>query len=330
MPQRRQPPCPESLDGRALVPIVHQSWPNQTLPDVLRELSARWSEVLPSGWQHRLWTDDDNRQLWLSQAPDLLELYDSYRHGVQRADATRILYMAVHGGVYADLDVVPCIDVARKLSMAMHGQELMLVRDPWRGSLARKRQQHVSNFFMASVRGHAFWRYALRMLPSRRNDPRGVMYSTGPYFLDATLKRFLREYRRCDALHRGMRVLTHDEWQVLHVASHHWTGTWHEYKEAKLGSRARIVTREGSSAAPNLIIMEDLQLQQWLGVNRSASCAESSLDAVIGPRLRRREKMHGLRFLSLRRIRGQSGRAWAHRGATSRTSIVQSNTSTST
>jgi mannosyltransferase OCH1-like enzyme len=178
-------------------------------------------------WRRRLYTDADNRALWLKHYPEGLPTYDAYTKGVERADATRLLYLHVFGGLYADLDVVPCASAERTLQSALAGVDLLLVRDPWRGSLARKRTQHVSNFFMASRAAHPFWGYALRGLAARQHDRRGAMYTTGPYFISTMWKRFAREYRRCSALMARAAVLTHDEWQAAQIGAHHWLSSWH-------------------------------------------------------------------------------------------------------
>ena len=100
-------PCALSDCGACggIAHVVHQSWMTAQLPGALEPLSARWQRAGPSGWEHRLWTDEANRALWAAHFPDLLSLYDGYSTAVQRADVTRLLYMHVHGGVYADLDV---------------------------------------------------------------------------------------------------------------------------------------------------------------------------------------------------------------------------------
>lgn len=261
----------EAFRSARLPPVLHQSWVDEQPPKVLAAVRARWSEVLPS-WTHRLWTDRDNRLAWAAHHPELLALYDGYPHGVQRADAARLLYMQLHGGVYADLDVAPCELTERALGRPA----LMLVRDPWRGSLRRKRMQHVSNFFFASPKGHPFWAYAIAGLPAHRNHPRGIMMQTGPYFVDSMWKRFVREARTCDAASRApadsagaegggalldwlqASVLTHDEWQQRRVGTHHWASTWHYHA-----------------------VIKDDGLVDWLGVNESASCPESSLATIV-------------------------------------------------
>ncbi|EOD09367.1 hypothetical protein EMIHUDRAFT_197740 [Emiliania huxleyi CCMP1516] len=238
--------------------VLHQAWlaptgaPRQPA-GVLRVQAHRWPHSLRH-WQWALWTSEASRELWSTHAPELLNVYLSYNKSVERADATRLLIMSVYGGVYADLDVVPCDDFERSLSDAMGGAgrcstneqcsvPLLLVRDPWRGKPARQAVQHVSNFFFASVPDHPFWGFALRLLAERRSHPWGTMYKTGPYFVDHAWKSFRRLNGGCPAqlLEKSAAVLTHNDWQ-----------------EQRFGG-----------------------LLDWLGVDRAKDCAEGSLQAVF-------------------------------------------------
>ena len=168
---------------RASIPrIIHQAWivpdPRDAQPPgVLRVQAHRWSTLLPS-WSRKLWNASAARDLWRAFAPELLPVYDGYRAWVERADATRLLIMHVHGGIWADLDVVPCAGL--EASLGHPPPPLLLVRDPWRGTKERKNSQHISNFFMASVPGHPFWVFALSLLPSRQYHKLGTMFRTGP------------------------------------------------------------------------------------------------------------------------------------------------------
>ena len=183
--RRAEAPCTmrgelERLRGQTIPPILHQSWHSSTLPRPHHCLVAKWRDALPPHWQHRLWNATDNRQLWAAHFPSMLPIYDSYKHIVQRADASRLLYMHVHGGVYADLDSAPCSGVAAALAAAPSGEplQLLLVRDPRRGGHEEVSQSIVSNFFFASVRGHPFWRYAIQRLETASKDQR---VSTTPH-----------------------------------------------------------------------------------------------------------------------------------------------------
>ena len=93
--------------------ILHQAWlqsdllKDEEMPGVLRAQVHRWRAVLPQ-WEHRLWTTFGSRSLWKTEWPELTPLFDNYTSSIEQADASRLLYLYVHGGVYADLDVAPC------------------------------------------------------------------------------------------------------------------------------------------------------------------------------------------------------------------------------
>ena len=247
-----------SVEGARIPAIIHQSWAQANgIPPILGGQAPRWRARLPH-WEYRLWTDEMNRALWQQHYPELLGMYDNYTHAVERADASRLLYMYLFGGIYADLDVAPCNDIEGALG-SPH-PPLVLVRDPYRGTPQRKRKQHISNFFFASVKGHPFWRYAISLLASRQRHPRGVMYSTGPYFIDVAFRFFSREHRSCSP-EQAIRadVMTYDEWQQSrHFGAHHWSSTWHY----------------------NLVVQDD-GLLDWLGIDESKNCGESQLEQIF-------------------------------------------------
>ena len=134
------------------------------------------------GWLHRLWHTADTRHLWLAHCPSLLDVYDAYNATVQRADASRLLYMHVFGGVYADLDVAPCDALGRSFdSVNRSTPQLLLLKEP---------RNQVTNFFVASAAGHPFWHFALNRLraSSWLHNP---VVSTGPQWLHKTWMAFV-------------------------------------------------------------------------------------------------------------------------------------------
>ena len=132
MSQRAFNPC-TPLPRGGLPPLLHQAWispapPTRREADRSLTLSAssesagasregvplqflpmvaRWNALLP-GWTTKQWNAESSRQLWLEHRPELIDLYDGYGNAVQRADASRYLYLLKYGGIYADLDVAPC------------------------------------------------------------------------------------------------------------------------------------------------------------------------------------------------------------------------------
>ena len=255
----QSPECRLPSSASGIPRVVHQSWPSARLPQMLQPLSMRW-RALPR-YEVRLWTDEQNAELWAHHLPELLDVFAGYNAtpgeqgvtrpaGIRRADASRLLYMFIFGGIYSDMDVVPCgEDVSELLS-----EQLVLVREPAsRKSAAAKR--YLSNFFMASVPKHPFWRHALDLLRARAHHA-NVMSVAGPYFLNAAWISFSQ---RCTGLSGAARVLTYSELQSK-VAVHFWAGTWHA---RKLSDRLA----NGSAT-----VVFDKGMQAWLGVNHSHNC----------------------------------------------------------
>ena len=83
--------------------IVHQTWKSNNVPEKCKEWVKSWKEKNP-GWDYRLWTDEDNRNLIKEYFPRFLRIYDSFHKPIYRADIARYCIIYIHGGVYADLD----------------------------------------------------------------------------------------------------------------------------------------------------------------------------------------------------------------------------------
>lgn len=101
--------------------IIHQSWKTSDLSSIADIASWRlwqpqdaWRSFHHTEdvgnkheWLYVLWSDEDNRELVKQLYPQYLEGYDTWPHGISRADFVRNLYMHAFGGIYADLDYMP-------------------------------------------------------------------------------------------------------------------------------------------------------------------------------------------------------------------------------
>jgi FkbM family methyltransferase len=171
----------------ALPTIIHQTWKSRTLPAGAQRLVQSWGELHPN-WEYRLWTDDDNRALIARRYPELLATYDGYRHGVQRADASRIAILHHCGGVYADLDV----ECLAPLDGLFSPQDLSLLAEPAEHGPLYAKTFIVSNAVMAAPAGHPVLRRILDALVEAADpaaDPPDVLGTTGPLFLSRLLER---------------------------------------------------------------------------------------------------------------------------------------------
>ena len=84
--------------------LVWGLWDDGPLPDMWARNVARWTELNPT-WTTRLWRRADCEKL-ASTKWDWKDTYFSSRP-IQRADLVRLMIVWKHGGLYADLDVVP-------------------------------------------------------------------------------------------------------------------------------------------------------------------------------------------------------------------------------
>ena len=148
--------------------IIHQTWKNTELPKVSpsypgldllfpRQKFKDWSDSFKTNhptWEHKLWTDEDNRAFIAREFPWFLKMYDGFQLNILRIDSVRYLYMYKYGGIYADLDVEsvkPSDDTLKGLD----GAVLTMLGDnlSWEHS--------TPNSWMASVKGHPFWMHCL-------------------------------------------------------------------------------------------------------------------------------------------------------------------------
>ena len=94
---------PLSADRTRVPKLLHQSWKNATLPAKF-EAWSKSCRTVNSDWEYVLWTDDDNAFMVEKYAPWFLDSFNALPEPIERADASRNLYMHIFGGVYADLD----------------------------------------------------------------------------------------------------------------------------------------------------------------------------------------------------------------------------------
>ena len=83
-----------------------------------------------------LWTDDLSRQFVETHYPAFLQMYDSYKYPIQRADSIRYFILNHFGGIYMDLD----IGCRRRLDPLLQGdwEVILPITKPVSPSVYRK------------------------------------------------------------------------------------------------------------------------------------------------------------------------------------------------
>ncbi|GAA5120641.1 hypothetical protein JIN84_05840 [Luteolibacter yonseiensis] len=214
--------------------IIHQSWKDSNVPAEVypHAWQDSWRRHHP-GWEHVLWTDEDNRDLVRTRYPEFLRFYDGMDVGIKRADFARFLYMHSHGGVYADLDFI-CL---RELTPLLHGARLVV------GRLTEDNTHYrIPNAFMASEPGVDFWLKVARDAMAAPEWEQGVERLSGPFRLQWALEKYRPE---------GLRILDpHLVYPIDWIHLTHWhDGVLFREDEARMAREFRVMPLERIEAA---------------------------------------------------------------------------------
>jgi hypothetical protein len=154
-------------DAESFPHVIHQSYKTDELPPHWRDTPATWREFHPE-YEYRFWTDEDNRRLVETQYPHLLDAYDAFPYGIERADLARLLVLHAHGGVYADLDLLPTrsLDSIIERAFRTSGNDLVLLETPnapFRGvpsngfMVAAKNSRSISRVLASIEASREYW-----------------------------------------------------------------------------------------------------------------------------------------------------------------------------
>lgn len=215
--------------------VIHQTWKTSVVPDKCKEWVASWKEKNP-GWDYKLWTDEDNRNLIKQYFPKFLKMYDSYHKSIYRADIARYCIIYIHGGVYADLDFecLKSIEALIKDDKCFFGLE---PKEHWKG------KNIVCNAIFGSEKNNPIFIYFLREIYNRslKNMRRSPVGLTGPKLVSDVLARIgiknVKIYRsdifypecamndskisnKKDIYLKGLEKLRYA------YATHHWMKSW--------------------------------------------------------------------------------------------------------
>lgn len=180
--------------------IIHQIWDKgeKEAPAFLLELSQTWKEHHPD-WQYILW-DTPQMETFINQHTAYRDLYKRYPLNIQRWDMIRYLILYTYGGVYVDFDY-ECIDSMEKL---LENQSCCLALDPEEHARIFKKEQIITNAFMATEAKHPFFKMLLDYLLQDNlsqydssNQFNYVLETTGPYLLTRMYNQWVLQKEIC-------------------------------------------------------------------------------------------------------------------------------------
>ena len=173
---------------------IHQVWVDLhggPVPSKWDGLTKKWGEKHPSpSWNYTLWGKDTCRSLVAENYRWYLPHFDSIKLAIQLSDVCRYFILHHHGGVYADLDMLPLISFSKVFDEAQAKGREVLILERSKGS--QKGSSFYGSFLaiglMASIEKATFWEEVFKVLRSRTGGSVWylsthfrVIHQTGPH-----------------------------------------------------------------------------------------------------------------------------------------------------
>jgi mannosyltransferase OCH1-like enzyme len=166
--------------------LIMQTWKTHTVPQKW-VTSPQSIGTYMHDWSYVLMSDDDNQRFVETYFPQYLDMFVSFPHAIQRADAVRYMWLYIHGGLYIDLDY----ELREPLDRLFYpDSDLYFMASSNVGA-------YLTNSIMASKPGHPFWLELLEEIERMSTNPKfwakgkhlEVMMSTGPGILSEVLRK---------------------------------------------------------------------------------------------------------------------------------------------
>ncbi|KAL3915486.1 MAG: hypothetical protein SGILL_005630 [Bacillariaceae sp.] len=103
-----KPPEHSTTPPQRLIPRkIHQAYSERITKQKYPNYSRMVASFRTSGWDYNFYTDAEIKRFLLKHFPDeVYEAYKALRPGAFRADLFRYCVLLIHGGVYADIDIL--------------------------------------------------------------------------------------------------------------------------------------------------------------------------------------------------------------------------------
>jgi hypothetical protein len=100
--------APKSRDPSRFIPrIIHQTWFEELSQEFYPKLSRLQASFRYSGWEYRFYTDEESASFLSKHFPsEVRDAYDTLLPGAYKADLFRYCVLLIHGGLYADIDIL--------------------------------------------------------------------------------------------------------------------------------------------------------------------------------------------------------------------------------
>lgn len=173
--------------------IIMQTWIDDQVPKKWENSPISYRTNMPD-WKYVIMTDYDNLQFTELFFPEVLDVYNGFKHPIMRADFIRYMFLYIVGGFYSDLDYENVQDLSPLLNQ-IDAQSYFVNS----GNVL-----NVTNSIMASKPAAPIWLEMISHIVTTSNSDKHpwwfinkhfkVMGTTGPMGLQNVLNRTTYPY----------------------------------------------------------------------------------------------------------------------------------------
>ncbi|MET4082935.1 hypothetical protein ABIB40_002902 [Pedobacter sp. UYP30] len=207
---------------------------NEIYPDVFKKCILQIKR-LHSSWDIRFYNEDNALEIIRSHIPQLLPIYMSYAHTVQRADILRVLLVYLFGGFYLDMDMLclkPLDELCSNCAVIAEEKTVSVMEAK---TLNLKHRLRIANYMFGSRPGYSFWllfiRHSIEKHSEKIQTENDILENTGPGLMSNLYSKYRKEYGDLLVLSNKDRIcMLPDHRQVScyfgNFAAHLHQGTW--------------------------------------------------------------------------------------------------------
>jgi len=222
--------------------IVHTIFLSKTerLNDVFEKCLNRF-RVVNKGWIIKVYDEDDAQEIISKYFPQILPIYNSYPHYVQKADLFRVLLVYIFGGFYMDMDMY-CLKrldellhydliIPEERSVSGEKKEILSKLD----GITIKNNLRLGNYMFGAIPLHPFFLFyfkeAIKVASKEIRHEGDILETTGPALLTKVYHKYGKIFPEITLLRNLDRQCVmpfHNEISCHfgNFASHLHQGTW--------------------------------------------------------------------------------------------------------
>jgi mannosyltransferase OCH1-like enzyme len=206
----------------------------EAFPELFTTCFERAKSLHPQ-WDIRLYNENDAQNIISEHIPELLGVYNSYTHTVQKSDILRILLVYLFGGFYLDLDIF-CLKKLDELTnfQVVLGEEKTISPEELK-SLGLKHSFRIANYMFGSIPRHPFWLYflkeAIKKSTNKIYTENDILETTGPGLLTNIFYSKRLQYKEITVLRNNDRLCLRPGHKAIschfgNFAAHLHQGSW--------------------------------------------------------------------------------------------------------